>query len=183
LPRLRALTRHALLVTAAISGPALAAAPGTTPSADVATSASVLSTFDRNLLHDINDARASRGLRRLALAAGTTDVAHQWSCHLARYRTLQHNPNLAADLSSHGSSLWTSYGENIGWQSAGYVAHRMFRAYMHDPSHRANILGQSYRYVGIWSKRHKGRRYNTTDFVGRLASSYSTSYGGVRASC
>jgi uncharacterized protein YkwD len=183
LPRLRALTRRVLLVTAAVSGPALAAIPGTTPPADAATSTSVLSTFDRNLLHDINDARASRGLRRLALAAGTTDVAHHWSCHLARYRTLQHNPNLAANLETHGSALWTSYGENIGWQSAGYVAHRMFRAYMHDPSHRANILGHSYRYVGIWSKRSNGRRYNTTDFVGKPVSSYNTAYGGVRVTC
>ena len=34
MPRLRALTRRVLLVTAAVSGPALAAIPGTTPPAD-----------------------------------------------------------------------------------------------------------------------------------------------------
>ena len=142
-----------------------------------------ISGFDQRLLRDINYARASRGLRRLALVAGTTDVAHRWSCHMARYRSLTHNPSLARALALHGSPDWTTYGENIAWQSSGYGADHMFRGYMSSPAHRANILNRSFRYVGIWSKRSSGRRWNTTDFVGSPISSYHYSYGGMRVAC
>src|SRR6266576_3550637 len=104
------LTRRAVLVSAAIAAPLLATpAPN---SADAATFQSpTVSTFDQHLVRDINNARASRGLRRLALVAGSTDIAHHWTCHLARYRMLRHNPDLGAQLSTHGLGTWTSYGE------------------------------------------------------------------------
>jgi uncharacterized protein YkwD len=177
------MTRRALVVAAAVTGPALAAAPGSVPVADAAGSYVRLSPFDHHLLRDINDARASRGLRRLALAAGTTDVAHYWSCHLARLRVVEHNPNLGSMLSTHGSSAWTTYGENVARQPRRYTARHLFRAYMHDPSHRANILDGHFRYVGIWTKRGGHRRYNTTDFVGATLGSYNTSYGATRVTC
>src|SRR3954452_17777237 len=131
-----------------------------------AMSASALTAFDARLLHDINHARVARGLGKLTLAAGTADVAHHWSCHQAAHLTLAHNLNLAAQLVTHGSALWTTYGENVGVQSAADGADHLFRLYMNDPGHRANILSTAYRYVGLWSKRHNGRRYDTVDFVG-----------------
>jgi uncharacterized protein YkwD len=142
-----------------------------------------MSGFDVQLVRDINNARASRGLRRLALVAGTTDVAHRWSCHMARYRTMSHNPDLVRDLSGHGSAALTRYGENIAWQSGSYGADHMFRSYMRSPVHRANILNRSFRYVGVWTKRSPGRSWNTTDFVGAPVSSYHYSYGGMRVAC
>jgi len=178
-PRLRG----ALLASAAASAPLIALAPTSTPAAEAATSASTLSGFDQELVRDINIARASRGLRRLALVTGTTDVAHRWSCHMARYRSLTHNPDLAHDLALHGSPDWTTYGENIAWQSSNYGADHMFRRYMSSPAHRANILDRSYRYVGIWTKRSSARDWNTTDFVGGPVSSYHYSYGGMRVAC
>lgn len=179
-----ALLRHALLVSVALSAPFLAA-PGTPPVAetDVASTTPTLSRFDNALLADINHARASRGLRRLALVAGTTDVAHRWSCHMARYGVLEHNPALRWALESHGSPGWTSYGENIGKQSTIYGADHLFRRYMRDPAHRANVLNRSYRYVGVWSKRGFGQRWNTTDFVGAPIDSYHYSYGDARVTC
>src|SRR5437763_8697489 len=101
------LTRRALITTAAVAAPFLGTPSGSTPSADAAASRPPVSSFDQRLVRDINNARASRGLRRLALVAGTTDVAHRWSCHLARYHVLGHNPNLGSQLSSHGSAGWT----------------------------------------------------------------------------
>jgi uncharacterized protein YkwD len=161
----------------------MAMAPTSTPPAEAATSSPTLSGFDQRLLRDINNARASRGMRRLALVAGTTDVAHRWSCHMARYRTMTHNPELAGDLSRAGSPGWTSYAENIAWQSSGYGADHLFHRYMTSPVHKANILNRSFRYVGVWSKRSSGRRWNTTDFVGAPVGSYHYSYGGMRVSC
>ena len=178
-----ALLRAALLVSAALAAPWPAMPAPTGAVAEAASSTPPVSRFDQRLVRDINHARASRGIRRLTLVAGTTDVAHRWSCHMARYRVLRHNPNLAAQLSTHGSDGWTTYGENIGWQSSGYGADRLFRSYMREPYHRANILNRSFRYVGIWSKRGGRRRWNTTDFVGAPVSSYSYAYGGTRVSC
>ena len=182
-PFRRTLLRHVLIVSAAASAPLLASAPTTAPMADAALASPTLPRFDQRLLRDINHARASRGLRRLALVAGTTDVAHRWSCHMARYRSMTHNPSLASDLALHGLPGWTSYGENIGWQSSSYGADHLFRGYMHSPAHRANILDRSFRYVGVWTKRAGGRRWNTTDFVGAPAGSYHYSYGGMRVAC
>src|SRR4051812_7707073 len=105
------LFRRALLVTAALSAPWLAMPAPSSTDAEAASTTPVLSRFAQRLVRDINPARAPRGFRRLALAAGTTDVAHHWSCHMARYRRLGHNPDLASALSARGSAAWTSYGE------------------------------------------------------------------------
>src|SRR5947207_14980881 len=93
--------RCALLASAAAAAagaPLIAASPASTPVADVATSAPAVSGFDAALVRDINHARASRGMRPVALVAGGADVAHRWSGHLTRYRTLPHNPDLTSDL-------------------------------------------------------------------------------------
>src|SRR4051794_41065396 len=111
-----------------------------------------LSTFDARLLADINHARAARGIRRLAVVAGTTDVAHGWSCRLASLRSLAHNPSLASQLESHGSYHWTTYGENVGLVSRSAGADALFRAYMNSPAHRANILDPDYKFIGIYTK-------------------------------
>ncbi|HET7312320.1 MAG TPA: CAP domain-containing protein [Mycobacteriales bacterium] len=180
-----ALLRHALLVSAAAMSAPLLATPGpsTVRDVDVAGTTPALSRFDTRLLGDINRARASRGIRRLALVAGTTDVAHHWSCHMAKYGVLEHDPYLRWALETHGSPDWTTYGENVGRQPTDYGADHLFHRYMSDPSHRANILDKSYRYVGIWSKRRSGARWNTTDFVGAPIDSYHFSYGDTRVAC
>lgn len=173
------MTRYLVAVLAFAA--AIAIGP-VTPYAE-ASSTPALSTFDTNLLHYINDARSARGIRRLTPVAGTTDVAHHWSCRLASSLLLSHDANLASALETHGSQLWTAYGENIGAQTTAYTARHLFRSYMNDPAHRANILDRSFRYVGIWSKRGSGWRWNTIDFVGSPVSSYSSTYGGTRVTC
>ena len=176
LPARRLIIAIAFCALAGITGGPLAR------TASAASSPS-LSAFDARLLHDINHARTARGIRALAVVAGTTDIAHHWSCHLASSLTLAHNINLVGQLDTHGSSLWTAYGENVGEQAYSYGADRLFRAYMNDPAHRANILERSFRYVGIWTKRHNNWRFNTLDFVGSPVSSYNTGYGGTRVTC
>src|SRR5437899_2798351 len=89
-----------------------------------------LSPFDARLLTDINHARAARGIRTLSVVAGTTDVAHGWSCRLASLRYLAHNPSLMSQLESHGSYNWTTYGENVGMVPATSGADALFHAYM-----------------------------------------------------
>ena len=142
-----------------------------------------LSTFDSRLLADFNHARTSRGIRALTVVAGTTDVAHGWSCHMAGVSLLSHDLRLGSLLETHGSYWWTTYGENVGMTPSTSGADVLFRAYMASPEHRANILDRSYRYVGVWTKSARGLRWNTIDFVGSAISSYRYSYGPTRRTC
>ena len=169
---------------------AASAAVSTTPvirhadaAATVTSVAAKLSSFDANLLKHINRVRANHGLVRLAATAGTSDVAHGWSCTMADQHLLAHNGRLPAQLETHGSKNWTSYAENVASQRAGATAAHLFRSYMNSPVHRTNILDPSARFIGIWSKRAGHFRYNTMDFVGSGSWAYDNSYGGLRRSC
>ena len=142
-----------------------------------------LSTFDSNLLAEINHARSTRGLRTLTVTAGTTDIAHGWSCHQLSNRVLAHNGRLASELNTHGSRYWTSYAENVGYESSSGRAITLFRAYMNSPAHRANILDPSARFIGVWTKTGRSARYNTIDFVGQTTRAYTNTYGSTRATC
>ncbi|MDQ1694705.1 MAG: hypothetical protein QOJ03_58 [Frankiaceae bacterium] len=176
-------TAASLVTIAMLAMAALTAGP-LVRQAHAATYASAhLSTFDARLVAHINKARAARGLSRLIATAGTTDVAHGWSCHMASQVVLAHNSKLAGQLETHGSALWRSYAENVGYQGDGASADRLFKAYMNSPEHRANILDRSARFIGVWSKRSSGFRFNTIDFVGASSSAYNNAYGAPRRSC
>lgn len=183
------MSKLARTITRAVAGVVAAAAivgavgtPLATPAAATVLTPT-LTSFDARLLQDINHARAAHGVRALTVVPGTTDVAHGWSCHMASATLLAHNLRLGSLLVTHGSALWTTYGENIGAVSSTADADTLFRKYMSSAPHRANILDRSFRYVGIWSKTAGGRRWNTIDFVGATSSSYSYGYGGTRRTC
>lgn len=157
--------------TAAATSPAEASTTGIGP-------APHLSPYDARLLHDINRARVAHGRARLTATAGTTDVAHRWSCHMGWWTTLSHRPNLVTAISRHGSSAWHVMGENVG-ASPSSDADVLFHAYMTSPKHRANILDGSYRFLGIHTEYRHGQRWNTLDFVDR----YNGRYGATRTTC
>jgi uncharacterized protein YkwD len=142
-----------------------------------------LSRFDSKLVYLINRAREARGLPRLIVVAGTTDVAHNWSCKLASSRILAHNGNLVGALENHGSANWTTYAENVGYVYGTDSARDLFRAYMNSPAHKANILARSNKFIGTWTKKGSGFKWNTIDFVGSSLSAYNNNYGGARSSC
>ena len=177
------LARAVALVVAAAGLCSTATTVGPLASSASATTYVTLSTFDSRLLADINNARAARGIRRLAVVAGTTDVAHGWSCRLASLRYLAHNPNLGGQLETHGSYYWTTYGENVGMVPTTSGADTLFHAYMNSAPHRANILDPDFKYIGVFTKRTAVYRWNTLDFVGRYSSSYNYGYGATRRTC
>jgi uncharacterized protein YkwD len=172
---IRNLTRTGSLLMATVAATATLTAGPLAGSAHAVSYAPTLSTFDHRLLYDINHARAARGIRTLTAVAGTTDIAHGWSCHMASSLTLAHNWNLAAALDNHGSSLWTTYGENVGMEPTTLGADALFRAYMNSAPHRANILDPDFKYLGY--------RWNTLDFVGKYSTSYNYAYGPTRRTC
>jgi uncharacterized protein YkwD len=171
----------AALVGVALSvgaAPALSLFTGTAEASTIG-----ISKFDQRLITLINQARQAHGLRPLAPAAGTSDVAHAWSCHMASARVLSHNGNLGYQLETHGSRLWTEYDENVGFVGRHQSAGRLFHAYMNSPEHRANILDSHARFIGSWTKTGGTIRYNTIDFVGSSRTSYNYGYGGMRTTC
>jgi uncharacterized protein YkwD len=173
-------------VAAAVLGVALAtgAAPATSLFTGTAEAASspTMSKFDVRLIELINHARLNHGLRPVQFAAGISDVAHRWSCHMAGVRVLSHNNNLASQLETHGAQTWTTYDENVGYVARSAYAKRLFHAYMNSPEHRRNILDSSVRYIGSWTKFGGHKRFNTIDFVGN-STAYSTSYGTMQTTC
>lgn len=181
-PRLSRAVAFVLAATAAVTA-GLAAAPFARAAHASSYAFTPLSSFDAKMVAHINKARANHGLGSVIVAAGTTDVAHGWSCHQADYSVLAHNGNLGDQLASHGSSLWTFYAENVGMQPTTEGAAALFKAYMHSPEHRANILDPSVKFVGVWTKKADGTRYNTIDFVGSRLSSYDNDYGAPRRTC
>lgn len=181
----RPLTRLAATLTSltlAVAAAATAAVAATSLPAEAATSSfgpsPHLSPYDARLLHDINRARVAHGRAALRATAGTTDVAHRWSCHMGTHVTLSHRANLVTAISRSGSGAWHVMGENVGVSSGG-DADVLFHAYMHSPKHRANILDSSYRFLGIHTSIRDHQRWNTLDFVDR----YSGTYGATRATC
>lgn len=152
----------AVLALLAFFGTAAAVAPA-------AHAESTASSFSSRLVELVNAARADHGLRALTVASGTSTVAAGWTQHLAVEQSLSHNPNLAAQLESHGSPNWTSYGENVGMGPTS-SAQTLFTAYMNSPEHRANILGASYRYLGISVVYTGSKAWNTMDFVDQYSS-------------
>ena len=133
-----------------------------------------LNAFEARITALINNARTSRGLAPLTVAAGTTDLARSWSMNQAVKNTLYHNPALVDGIVRHGSSVWREVAENVG---RGYGADSLFTAYMNSPGHRDNILDPGMRYLGIgWVERPDGSGYNTQVFV----DSYSSAYGRTR---
>src|SRR4051794_7140998 len=122
------------------------------------------SGYAARLLSLVNDARQQHGLRPLSPAPGTAVVADAWTQHLASARSLSHNPALARDLARNGSSAWRTYGENVGVGNDD-CPDELFRAYMHSPEHRDNILTAAYRYVGVAVVFTGSRAWNTFDFV------------------
>src|SRR3954449_10475161 len=161
----RTLSRGGLLLVLAAVLSVLVAVP-LAGQAHATTTTPTLSAFDSRLLYDINHARTSRGIRALKPVAGTTDVAHRWSCHMAGVAWLSHNSRLGTLLESHGSYYWTTYGENVGVTSSTAGADSLFRPYMNSPDHRANILDLTFPYVGARATLTVVRRLNEISRVG-----------------
>jgi len=92
-------------------------------------------------VNKINQIRASRGLGTLAVDAQLTAVARSWSQHMASDGTLEHNPNLANQVSG-----WRVVGENVG---TGPDDSSIEAAFENSPHHFENMVDPAYTEVGV----------------------------------
>jgi uncharacterized protein YkwD len=166
---------------AVVAGAALCTIGVLAPAASASAATSTLvvggvrvNAAEARMVRLVNASRGRAGLPGLRLAPGYTDVARRWSRAMAARHTLVHNPSLAANVRVAGGATWRAIGENVAF---GYSPDVIFRMYMRSAPHRSNILGRSYRYLGVgWVQTASGPGYTTLVF----SSSYSTSYGPTR---
>jgi uncharacterized protein YkwD len=132
-----------------------------------------MAAFDQQLISLVNQARAQAGVPAVREATGLTDLSVWWSTKMARGDTgfqLQHNPDAWTMLLDYGAANRTAWGENVASFSTAATAAALFNAYMNSPGHRANILSNSYRYIGMGTVSGTHGAYNTMEFTDRVES-------------
>jgi uncharacterized protein YkwD len=108
----------------------------------------------------INHARRSSRDRRLKMRARLVDLARRHSARMANSGGIYHNANLAGDLRN---LQWRIAGENVG---VGSTIENLHRAFMDSPPHRANVLRDPFRYIGVGVVHEDDRLWITIVFMG-----------------
>jgi uncharacterized protein YkwD len=114
---------------------------------------------ERGFARKINKARTGRDLRKLRLDPELSKVAMKQTQTMIRKNLLHHTPNLGKRV-----TRWNSLGENVGY--GGTVA-SLHKAFMASASHKANILGRKFRFVGVGSKQVGSLLWVTVVFESR----------------
>jgi uncharacterized protein YkwD len=154
-------TALALLAGAALVG----CTPGTAAvvtSGGSSPAGSALSTEETRFVDLLNAERSSAGLATLAVNSGAASVARSWASQLAQSGNLDHNPNLASDISANVTASWVRIGENVG---SGGDTDSVHRAMIASSSHRSNILDSAYDIVGVGVVRSGSTLWMATVFV------------------
>ncbi len=177
-----------VVLTLMISAPAQASLLADTGPAAAQADTTVLGTIslttpERTLLTIINNARAARGLHRLALRSSLYQAAKTHSLSMLRLNYFSHNSAsgetyaariLRYGYSKSGCTYW-SVGEVLGWGTgdAAGSAKAIFAAWMRSAPHRTVIFLSRWRDVGIGRAvgtyaGHADVRMFTVDFGRRI---------------
>jgi uncharacterized protein YkwD len=128
--------------------------------AAVAPSANATWTPRRDMVRWMNSARSGRGIVALDMGWRLRQLADTHSRRMAGEGRIFHSSSLGERL------RFVSFriaGENVG---VGGTMWRLYEAFMDSAPHRANILGQGFRRVGVGVYAHDGFLWVTMIFVG-----------------
>ncbi|GAA5032809.1 CAP domain-containing protein [Microbacterium fluvii] len=131
------------LVVGTAASPASAAVV-TAPTAVVA--AASTTTPEQQVVALINKQRAKAGLPALKSYGAITSAAESWAKHLKTKKIFAHSSS-AWRSAKIGASGWKSSGENLAAGQTSAAA--AVSAWMKSSGHKANILGKSYKGVGV----------------------------------
>jgi uncharacterized protein YkwD len=123
------------------------------------TDAAELSRRDR-MLRLLNKARRNHDLPILRLNRELSALAWTHSKRMARRNRVFHTKDLYSAVRSYSPSCW---GENVGMAARLY---RVRTLWMHSAGHRANILKQRFRRIGIGVVKARGGVWVTAIFYG-----------------
>lgn len=134
---------------------ALALAPATA-SAHRGAAAVRQTALEAQLAQQINAVRRSYGLKPLAVSSKLTSAAAAHTREMGADGYFEHDSfdstpfwkRVARWYPSRGWRSW-SVGENLVYRSPGVSADSAVELWMNSPPHRANILGRSWREIGI----------------------------------
>ncbi len=115
-----------------------------------------VSALEAAVLANVNQIRASHGLRALKLSNRLSAAATQQSASMGAKGFFGHN-------SSDGTAFWKrirryytdrnyrywSVGENLLWSSPDLDAAQALDMWMKSPNHRANLLSKNWREIGL----------------------------------
>jgi uncharacterized protein YkwD len=156
-------------IPSAIAGPA----PATVDVQELDTSASSYCTDSQEtkFLALINNYRASKGLKKLALSRTLGAAAEHHSKDMARYNyfshTLRGGLSWASNIANHGYRASATMGENIA--AGNSSADDTFRQWRNSSGHNKNMLNPNFRAIGIGRASKSTSRYHwywTTTFGG-----------------
>lgn len=106
----------------------------------------------------INAARRSNSRPQLRLDPELTKVARKHTREMTAKNLLHHTSTAAFKKRV---TNWTTLGENVG---VGSTVDSLNKAFMASPSHRDNVLYNTYRHVGIGTRVRNGRLWVTIVF-------------------
>jgi uncharacterized protein YkwD len=109
--------------------------------------------------------RAVQMLRLTNAARLALDIHRLQRSHVADKLAREHSRKMAhRDKLFHSSGYtWNTWGENVG---AGTNVYGLFKAFMHSPEHRANMLNRAYHHLGVGFVRRNGILWVTMIFYG-----------------
>lgn len=145
----------------------------------LATRADAITAPEVEFVRLLNGYRHANGLAPLLVSELASDAARKHSSDMGRYQYFSHvtgrsdwftsGSSFVARLSAAGYRDWGAVGENI---AAGQMyAADVFNAWKASPQHRANMLGSSYRVIGVaevFRADSPYRFYWTTEFGDRV---------------
>lgn len=136
--------------------------------------------IEQCFLDKINDERADVGAPPLRWAPDLEDYTRQHSADMSGWGELIHSTG--STLGAAIPSGWTSWGENIGWQSYPSLPDctALHEAFMNSTGHRNNLLNASYRFAATGSHVDAdGELWTTHVFFSNP--SYSPGFNGIFA--
>lgn len=109
-------------------------------------------------LRKINAARRDQSRGQLQLDPELTKVARKHTREMTAKNLLHHTKTAAFKTRV---TNWTMLGENVG---VGSTVDSLHKAFMDSPSHRDNVLYNTYRHIGIGTRERNGRLWVTIVF-------------------
>jgi uncharacterized protein YkwD len=136
-----------LATIAALAAPQIGLAAGTASQPD--------RQLQLQLVRDINRFREAHGLPALHLSAALLAAARQHSGEMASAGYFSHDSYDGSpfwkrlQLSCPRGHKWLTAGENIYWRTDDATADGVTEAWAASPDHRANMLSQAWRDIGV----------------------------------
>ncbi len=115
--------------------------------ASFATPALGAADVEQCFLDSINEARAAEGVAQLEWAEEIAPYTREHSADMAAGGGLVHSTT--AELDAVLPSGWTSWGENVGWESNPNLpdCSTLFDSFMSSAGHRANLMNPAFQYA------------------------------------